>query len=67
MSESKSKAQKPLEVTIMFEPTRIAAEHLADAYLQLVPLRRRSPQATPGLLEKIADEKCPTARRRQQS
>lgn len=25
----------------MFEPSRLAAEHLADAYRQLVPLRSR--------------------------
>ena len=25
-------ARKPLEVTIMFEPSRLAAEHWADAY-----------------------------------
>lgn len=35
-------ARKPLEVTIMFEPSRLAAEHLADAYRQLVPLRTRT-------------------------
>lgn len=26
----------------MFEPSRLAAEHLADAYRQLVPLRTRT-------------------------
>lgn len=25
----------------MFEPSRLATEHLADAYARLVPLRRR--------------------------
>jgi len=35
-------ARKPLEVTIMFEPSRLAAEHWADAYRQLVPLRART-------------------------
>ena len=35
-------ARKPLEVTIMFESSRLAAEHLADAYRQLVPLRTRT-------------------------
>lgn len=35
-------ARKPLEVTVMFEPSRLAAEHLADAYRQLVPLRART-------------------------
>jgi hypothetical protein len=28
----------------MFEPTRLAATHLADAYAQVVPLRSRSPR-----------------------
>jgi hypothetical protein len=41
MSKSKRKARQTLEVTIMFEPSRLATEHLADAYAQLVPLRRR--------------------------
>jgi hypothetical protein len=34
----------------MFEPTRLAATHLADAYARIVPLRRRAapvPAATP--------------------
>ena len=34
-----SKARRMVEVPIMFEPTRLAAEHLADAYAQVVPLR----------------------------
>jgi hypothetical protein len=41
MRKSTRHAQRTLEVTIMFEPNRLAAEHLADAYAQLVPLRRR--------------------------
>lgn len=35
---------------MMFEPTRLAATHLADAYAQVVPLRLRTapvPAATP--------------------
>ena len=50
MSKPKSPARPRLEVTIMFEPTRLAATHLADAYAQVVPLRLRavsSPVATP--------------------
>ena len=42
MSKPKSTARPSLEVTIMFEPSRLAAEHLADAYRQLVPLRTRT-------------------------
>ena len=41
MSENKRSARKPLEVTVMFEPSRLATEHLIDAYRQLVPLRQR--------------------------
>lgn len=42
MSKPKSTARPPLEVAIMFEPTRLAATHLADAYAQIVPLRLRA-------------------------
>jgi len=55
MSNPKNPARPPLEVTIMFEPTRLAATHLADAYAQVVPLRLRavpSPVATPPELAK---------------
>jgi hypothetical protein len=30
----------------MFEPTRLAAEHLADAYIQIVPLHLRSSKSS---------------------
>jgi hypothetical protein len=43
MGKAKRNARTTLEVTIMFEPSRLAAEHLADAYSQLVPLRSRKP------------------------
>ena len=46
MSNPKSPARKLLEVKVMFEPTRLAAAHLADAYAQVVPLRRRSTKTT---------------------
>ncbi len=41
MSQAKRNARKTLEVKIMFEPSRLTAEHMADAYSQLVPLRSR--------------------------
>ncbi len=50
MSKPKSTVRPPLEVTMMFEPTRLAATHLADAYAQVVPLRLRTapvPAVTP--------------------
>ncbi len=35
---SKTRASKKImEVTIMFEPTRLANKHLADAYTRVVP------------------------------
>ena len=37
----KRRAQRALEVKILFEPTRLATKHLADAYAQVVPLQRR--------------------------
>lgn len=42
MSKQKSRARKPLEVSVMFEPNRLALIHLIDAYSQIVPLRRRA-------------------------
>lgn len=48
MSKPKRNARPALEVTSMFEPSRLAAEHLADAYAQLVPLRlRKAVRCTP--------------------
>ena len=65
MSKPKSQAQQPLEVTIMFEPNRLAADHLADAYLQVLPLRRRAGQVRPERSEKNTDDKRSTQTRRQ--
>jgi hypothetical protein len=50
MSKPKRPSRRTLEVTIMFEPSRLASEHLADAYARLVPLRRHgtSPRVSPG-------------------
>lgn len=45
MSKRKRKARRPLEVTVVFEPSRLAAEYLSDAYGQVVPLRKRSTSA----------------------
>ena len=42
MNKPKSNARQSLEVMIMFEPTRLAAAHLADAYAQVVPTPRRA-------------------------
>ena len=42
MSKGERKARRTLEVTIMFEPSRLSAEYLADAYAQVVPLQKCS-------------------------
>lgn len=50
----------------MFEPTRLAAEHLADAYLHLVPLQRHRAQALakPTTTNRTTDRSTQTRRRR---
>jgi hypothetical protein len=40
MSNQERHARRMLEVTVMFEPTRLAADHLADASAQVVPPRQ---------------------------
>jgi len=40
----------PLKVRVVFEPNRLAGEHLADAYEQVVSTRRRL------LVRKVQDE-----------
>jgi hypothetical protein len=59
MSDKERHARRVLEVRAMFEPTRLAADHLADAYAQVVPPRQvpchrgadlgRTPSAAPTL------------------
>ena len=41
MSSGKRKPRKALEVTVMFEPNRVATECLVEAYAQVVPAVRR--------------------------
>jgi len=50
MGRSKQKTRNPLEVTTMFEPSRLAADHLVEAYRQVVPPqgRKRKPGEPPG-------------------
>jgi hypothetical protein len=62
MSKHTSKARARLEVTIMFEPTRLAARHLADAYAQVVPLRSRARRPLPDV--KVEAEAPATSQRR---
>ena len=56
MSKPKSTARPPLEVAIMFEPTRLAATHLADAYAQVVPLRLRAVHIPVATSSVVAEE-----------
>jgi hypothetical protein len=42
VSTRKGKSQKPLEVSVSFEPNRLAEAHLIDAYAQVVPVSRRA-------------------------
>jgi hypothetical protein len=53
MSTRQRRTSARLEVAIVFEPNRLAADHMADAYAQVVPvLSRRSRttlQPAPGL------------------
>jgi hypothetical protein len=41
MPKSAHKKHKPLEVSIMFEPTRLAPDYLQAAYTHLVPTHQR--------------------------
>jgi hypothetical protein len=41
VSSGKRKPSKALEVTVMFEPNRMATECLVEAYAQVVPAVRR--------------------------
>jgi hypothetical protein len=41
MTQRVRRAETTLEVRVMFEPNRLAAACLADAYARVVPVRRR--------------------------
>jgi hypothetical protein len=43
----------------MFEPTRLAAEHLADAYIQVVPLRLRTSNSSPRVSDTCVEPSTP--------
>jgi hypothetical protein len=62
VNQKKSPARKLLEVTIMFEPTRLATEHLADAYIQVVPLHLRSSNSSQKALDAHAEPSAPIIR-----
>jgi hypothetical protein len=47
MAQRTGRARPQREVRVMFEPTRLADDYLADAYTHLVPLVRRPVGATP--------------------
>jgi hypothetical protein len=55
---------KPLEVAVMFEPTRLASDCLQAAYAHLIPtLRRRVPGASS---QAHLDQTAPSAERNAQ-
>ena len=61
MGTARTKSRR--EVRLVFEPTRIAAECLADAYARLVPLSRRRallvPRADQGTRVAVPSEREP--------
>jgi hypothetical protein len=44
MSTRQRRTSARLEVAIVFEPSRLAASHLADAYARVVPVESRRPR-----------------------
>jgi hypothetical protein len=46
MSQQTRTVRSTLEVSIRFEPTRLAAEHVVDAYTQVAPVRIRQHTAS---------------------
>jgi hypothetical protein len=58
MDRNQHRGQPPLEVTVSFEPTRLAADHLMEAYRQAVP-----PQGLRGKTEAVSEgEAAPQTR-----
>jgi hypothetical protein len=55
MSNKERHARRMLEVRVMFEPTRLAADHLADAYAQVVPPRQVQCGRVPNLERKPSE------------
>ncbi len=61
MPKPARKKPKPLEVAVMFEPTRLAQDCLQAAYAHLIPtLRRRVPITSP---QAHPDQIAPSAER----
>ena len=65
MGKRRPKARRALEITIMFEPTRLSGEYLIDAYGQAVPMRPRAVKNATGRAEEPEAVKCLGAPRRQ--
>jgi len=64
MPKPARKKPKPLEVAIMFEPTRLAHDCLQAAYAYLVPTVRRRVAITPS--QTHLDQTAPCAERNAQ-
>ena len=47
VSERMSVLNKPLEVTVMFEPSRLATQFLVEAYAKIVPTPKRMTSPPP--------------------
>jgi hypothetical protein len=63
MSKVKSKARRLLEVTIVFEPSRLATTYLAKAYAQVVPLHSCGGPLTPREhIQPLLNEDTPSGR-----
>jgi hypothetical protein len=56
MGRQKHREQDSLEVTIMYEPTRLAMDHLMEAYRQVVPLQGQGRKMGRELLGEVATE-----------
>ena len=56
MGRSKQKSRNLLEVTIMFEPTLLAADHLVEAYQQVVPPQGRKWKPSESTVDEFAPE-----------
>jgi hypothetical protein len=65
VGKRRPKARRALEITIMFEPTRLSGEYLVDAYSQTVPMRPRAVRGLSERTDKRDAVRRPGATRRQ--
>ena len=65
VGKRRPKARRALEITIMFEPTRLSGVYLVDAYSQTVPMRPRPVRSVSERVDKPEEVRLPGATRRQ--